>query len=1541
MKTRILLVLWSCGLACAVLAQTPTYQGTFSHHTVIVNVGGLCQSPDLSFTNTYQQSALSVPIEFTSSEICSAVFGFEGSLNVNFPATTPSGTIPAGQTLRFDPAWPLNVTAGGDWSFPGEPINNPRELVAWLTLSGQQSNFTFCTQVEQRYGPGLSAGTYSVSLLKDCPVAAMTSPTQQGNELIYNIPTSLDLFVFARSNPPGSRILFSINVEVRSYYRVNTAAGMEVLPPRLDFEVPSDDMTQSLTVRNTGSSNLNFSASTGPANWLIVLPATGTIAPQQTTNLTVFLDDELVPPGPTNIGTITVSGNAANSPRTVTVYAVRGSNILNVIDRSPAGAILTAGEEVSFSTEVEYQLATAESGELVLEVLDSRGQLIASTGPRPISRLAAPARATLAMSAITVQRAWTNATLRVQMIANGVVQMEATQTVPYQVLDPDEQFLRVIRVVEDAEVRVPGGDWIEPQVGMQLRPGTQISTGPDAELHLLFPDSTVMVVKGLTEVLVNTLLRQGNAVKAQVLLKLGEISAQVNPEKVVTSDFSVSTPVATTSVRGTTFTVRHVAQPEPVTTLIVSNGVVEFIPRNGALPTLTVGSNQTAQITAMKITGPGAPVITALGAESGVAGTQLTISGANFSATPASNLVSFGGFHGDVVSASANQLTVVIPDSLATAVEPVTVTVNGLTSNATNFFVTAARAATVVSGNVTGVWTRAQSPYMIGGDAAVPTGGTLRVEPGVVVTMQYLGSHLFVAGILVAEGTNGAPIRFTSLSTNKAPGQWGAVVVQDSSDDAQTRLVNCTFEYGGYFQQGTLELHSAFPRLEGITVRGSSANGLFLGDSTVGMTNCVFSENVNAAILMDVASFPLLRGTFATRNGFDGIGVLSGAFTRSGTWINDGGVPYRLYSDVEITSTNTLTIQPGATIELADINGDLFVNGTLRAIGSPGALITFTADGTNAVRGQWAAIIIGPSSTNTMLEHCVVERGGYFRGGAIEVNGASPTIRNCVIGSSSWHGLWMSGASKARVIDCTFVNNALSAMSMTPDCFPVVGNNAASSNGANSIAIQGGVVPTSGTWLRDSIPYTAQTDVTIASNAVLTIAPGTTVQMADINGDLFVDGALVARGAASQPILFTTDDVPPAPGRWAAIIIRDSSDDALTVLEHCFVEYGSYFRGGSIEILNASPTLAHTTVRRSSWHGISLVGSAARISECHFESNALYAALMDVASFPLVTNNTAIGNGGNAIGVAGGMLNSSGVWQRGGLPYALVTDVTVATGHTLTIAPGNTIQSSDINGDLIVDGVLDARGTVTRPIRFTSDDVVKAPGQWAAILLRNGAAPSLFEHCTIEAGGYFRNGSIELLGASPLISDCTIQLSSWHGLFAQNSSSVVQRSRFTQNAQDGIRVDGTAGFRVHQSVLASNNAFGLRNLTTQVVPAQSNYWGHASGPFDNANTDGLGLLNPSGTGDEVSEYVQWSAFLTSEPAGPSAPELRLAIERGTGNDIVLSWDSALSDAVLERADGLGGTNAWTAAGLTPTNAGGRARLTLQPGSSSRFFRLRQ
>ncbi|MGH9940534.1 MAG: Ig-like domain-containing protein [Blastocatellia bacterium] len=84
-----------------------------------------------------------------------------------------------------------------------------------------------------------------------------------------------------------------------------------------------------------------------------------------------------------------------------------------------------------------------------------------------------------------------------------------------------------------------------------------------------------------------------------------------------------------------------------------------------------------------------APVIISFSPPSGISGARLTINGSNFDTTAANNFVLFGARQASVVSATATQLTVIIPAGLAPGAITVTVAANARISNAVNFTVNA------------------------------------------------------------------------------------------------------------------------------------------------------------------------------------------------------------------------------------------------------------------------------------------------------------------------------------------------------------------------------------------------------------------------------------------------------------------------------------------------------------------------------------------------------------------------------------------------------------------------------------------------------------------------------------------------------------------------------------------------------------------------------------------------------------------------------------------------------------------------------------
>ncbi len=94
------------------------------------------------------------------------------------------------------------------------------------------------------------------------------------------------------------------------------------------------------------------------------------------------------------------------------------------------------------------------------------------------------------------------------------------------------------------------GNWRPAQNGDTLDSGTLISTGFKSELTIKVDGSTI-VVQALTRLRLDEIIKKGDVLSSKVYLDMGSIKANVKPAETKKVSFTVRTPVATASVRGT------------------------------------------------------------------------------------------------------------------------------------------------------------------------------------------------------------------------------------------------------------------------------------------------------------------------------------------------------------------------------------------------------------------------------------------------------------------------------------------------------------------------------------------------------------------------------------------------------------------------------------------------------------------------------------------------------------------------------------------------------------------------------------------------------------------------------------------------------------------------------------------------------------------------------------------------------------------------------------------------------------------------------
>lgn len=161
--------------------------------------------------------------------------------------------------------------------------------------------------------------------------------------------------------------------------------------------------------------------------------------------------------------------------------------------------------------------------------------------------------------------------------------------------------------------------------------------------------------------------------------------------------------------------------------------------------------------------------------------------------------------------------------------------------------------------NISGIWSIKDSPFRVLGEAIIPKGQTLTIQPGVEVVFHagknadcqgegFDKGFLRVNGKLIARGTKESPIRF------KGDDLWGWGTILLHTDDPGCSMVHCRIEQSSFVQNAISMTVSGGKKQMGFW------GGICLYESTALIENCTFVNNTYAAISCDRSS-PVIMGT--------------------------------------------------------------------------------------------------------------------------------------------------------------------------------------------------------------------------------------------------------------------------------------------------------------------------------------------------------------------------------------------------------------------------------------------------------------------------------------------------------------------------------------------------------------------------------------------------------------------------------------------------------------------------------------------------------
>lgn len=640
------------------------------------------------------------------------------------------------------------------------------------------------------------------------------------------------------------------------------------------------------------------------------------------------------------------------------------------------------------------------------------------------------------------------------------------------------------------------------------------------------------------------------------------------------------------------------------------------------------------------------PTITGISPTSGVIGTEVTITGSNFSSTSNQNEVEFNGTAAIVKSASTTQLVVDVPESATSGT--VSVVVDGKTATGPSFSVITANAILCDQNEILEnmVWEDMvagnEIDYVVQCAILIKGNALLTIEPGVIIAFEGEDSGIFSSegGGLKAIGTQNEPIKFLGTSENK--GVWKGIYF--GSTHPENRLENVMVMHAGRSasgqsgEKGAVQLsrdEDSAAAIVNCTITNNDGYGLFLTDESdlEEFSGNTISDNEEAPVALYFNQMGALDALSDYQgNGKNYIEVRENEIEDDMVNMPFLNIPYQFVESkkyniknaLNIAAGNTLKFTNGAGFRLGEQASDCAdTSGSLNATGTMDSPITF--QGVTSGKGTWLGLGFNSSNSNNKLIYCNISGGGsagIYNASEFAANitlqcDSRVTIQNSTIEDSGGFGIYVldEDAELEDFEENTVVNNELAPLWMhLPQVDQLDATTTyAEGNGRAYIQVEGDAVTEAELTIKKlEVPYRIETEesgretyveraITIEAGTVLEFETGAGLVLGSPGVDCIpTTGSLNAQGTIEEPIIFR--GATEGQGTWLGIGINSST--SANLFTYCEISGGGskqmYNAGGQGNLVihcSGNLTIENSTISDSGGWGIDFVQGGNSLTE--------------------------------------------------------------------------------------------------------------------------------------------------------------------------------------------------------------------------------------------------------------------------------------------------------------------------------------------------------